>query len=247
MNQKPSSDEAYRSDLRAAQIELVKLQRHFIKHGRKLLIIFEGRDGSGKDGMIKTVSEHMSPRETRIIALPKPSDRELHLWYFQRYTAHLPAAGEIVLFNRSWYNRAGVERVMGFCNGAEVEAFFNSVVPFEALLVDSGIHILKYYLDIALDEQQRRLKKRREDPLKQWKLSPIDDQAVALWNEYSQARDDMLGRTNTALAPWYVVDANDKHSARLNVIRHVLASCDYRDKDRALGGPDPSIVATPTQ
>lgn len=232
----------YAKQLRAAQVELVKLQRHVIKNGQKILILFEGRDGSGKDSTIKRLTEHMSPRETRVVALPKPSDREKHSWYFQRYVPHLPASEEIVVFNRSWYNRAGVERVMGFCSTEELRAFFDNVIPFEHMLIDSGIRMLKYYLDIDKAEQKRRLALRREDPLKQWKLSPIDKMAVAKWQDYTDARDEMLARTSVASSPWFVVDANDKKIARLNVIRHILSHIDYHARDKKLPGVDAKIV-----
>ena len=183
----PLSKKEYKDSLRKLQIELVKLQRHFIKCDDKILLILEGRDASGKDGTIKRIVQHLSPRETRVVALGKPSDRERTSWYFQRYVPHLPVAQELVLFNRSWYNRAGVERVMGFCTEAEHEEFMGSVSNFENMLVRSGVKLLKYYLDIGKVEQKRRLKDRRTDPLKQWKVSPIDDQATKQWKAYSLA------------------------------------------------------------
>ncbi|HEY1504436.1 MAG TPA: polyphosphate kinase 2, partial [Stellaceae bacterium] len=184
----PLSNKAYEHTLLQLQIELVKLQRHVIAHGERVLIILEGRDTAGKDGAIKRIIEHMSPRETRVVALGPPSARDERSWYFQRYVPHLPAAGEVVLFNRSWYNRAGVERVMGFCSKAETEEFLETVPQFEAMLIRAGITVLKYYLDISKHEQKRRLADRRKDPLKQWKLSPIDNKAAKLWKLYSQAR-----------------------------------------------------------
>jgi polyphosphate kinase 2 len=223
-------------------VELVKLQRHIIQHGHKLLVILEGRDAAGKDGVAKRIIQHLSPRETRIVALGKPSDRDQHSWYFQRYAAHLPSAEEMVLFNRSWYNRAGVERVMGFCTDTELAQFFDAVVPFERMLVDSGIQILKYYLDISQDEQRRRLEERRTDPLKQWKVSPIDQVALKHWNAYSRARNKMLARTSNDVTPWFVVRADHKREARLNVIRHILARIDCPEKDEHAASPDVQIV-----
>jgi polyphosphate kinase len=234
--------EKYKKVLRALQIELVKLQNHVIKNNEKVLLLFEGRDAGGKDGMIKRIIAHLSPRETRVVALGKPSERETSAWYFQRYAPHLPYAQEIVLFNRSWYNRAGVERVMGFCTKIEYEAFIAQVPIFEQALIGSGVHLLKYYLDISRQEQKKRLKDRRTDPLKQWKLSPIDAAALDRWNDYTEARDEMLLRTSTAISPWHVVHADKKKPARLNVIRHILARLDYKKKDASLTEPDPSVV-----
>lgn len=236
------SDAKYEASLRKLQIELVKVERHIIKHDHRVLVIFEGRDASGKDGTIKRIAEHLSPRETRIVALGKPSDKERTSWYFQRYVQHLPAAQELVLFNRSWYNRAGVERVMGFCTDNEYENFMESVLPFEHLLIGSGIQIIKYYLDISKPEQKRRLRDRREDPLKQWKISPIDEAALEHWDAYSSARDEMLARTSSDLSPWIAVRADDKRVARLNVIRDILSrlTCPESDKHHAV--PDPNIV-----
>jgi polyphosphate kinase 2 len=236
------SKKLYKHSLRQLQVELVKLQRHFIKCDEKILIILEGRDASGKDGTIKRIIEHLSPRETRVVALGKPSDRDRTSWYFQRYVSHLPAAQECVLFNRSWYNRAGVERVMGFCTKAEHEEFMGSVSSFEAMLVRSGVTLLKYYLDISKTEQQKRLKARKFDPLKQWKISPIDDQAVKNWKAYSRARNEMLARSHSAIAPWTLVRANDKRLARLNIIRDLLGRLHYTKKDARLTRPDPRIV-----
>jgi polyphosphate kinase 2 len=237
------SENGYRDQLRNLQIELVRLQRHLIESGEKLLILLEGRDGAGKDGSIKAILEHMSPRESRTVALGKPSDREQGQWYFQRYVAHLPAAGEFVLFNRSWYNRAGVERVMGFCSKDECERFLDDVPVFEEMLIKSGIRLFKYYLDIDKAEQKRRLEARRDDPLKQWKISPIDEAALRHWSDYSKARDVMLSRTSTKLAPWTVVSANDKKAARLNLIHDLLNRMDYRQKGRVVRpAPDRKVV-----
>lgn len=233
---------AYKDSLHKLQVELVKLQRHFIKCDDKILIILEGRDASGKDGTIKRIVQHLSPRETRVVALGKPSDRDRTSWYFQRYVPYLPAAQELVLFNRSWYNRAGVERVMGFCTEAEHEEFMGSVSNFENMLVGSGVKLLKYYLDISKAEQKRRLRDRKEDPLKQWKVSPIDDQAIKHWKAYSRARNEMLARTHNPMAPWTLVRANDKRLARLNIIKDLLGRLHYTGKDDRLIRPDRRIV-----
>lgn len=233
----------YRAALRGLQIELVRLQRHLIETGGRLLILLEGRDGAGKDGAIKAVLEHMSPRESRAVALGKPSDREATQWYFQRYVPHLPAGGEFVLFNRSWYNRAGVEHVMGFCSQMAYEDFLTAVPVFEDMLIRDGVHLFKYYLDIDKAEQKRRLDARRKDPLKQWKISPIDEAALKHWKDYSRARDTMLSRTSTPASPWLVVQANDKRVARLNLIRDLLSRVEYKNKGRSGQlKPDRAIV-----
>jgi polyphosphate kinase 2 len=238
----PLSEKRYEHDLLRLQVELVKLQRHVIERGQRVLVIFEGRDAAGKDGTIKRIVQHMSPRDTRVVALGPPSDRDEHSWYFQRYVPHLPAAGEIVLFNRSWYNRAGVERVMGFCTKAETEEFLESVPGFEAMLVRGGITVLKYYLDITKAEQKRRLAERRKDPLKQWKLSPIDVKASKLWKAYSKARDRMFERTHSAVSPWTIARADDKEHARLNIIRDLLWRLEYPGRHRRLQRPNPDVV-----
>ena len=236
------SKKDYKEEMRKLQVELVKLQRHFIECNDKILIILEGRDASGKDGTIKRIVQHLSPRETRVVALGKPSDRDRSSWYFQRYVSHLPAAQELVLFNRSWYNRAGVERVMGFCTEAEHEEFMGSVSGFENMLVGSGVKLLKYYLDISKVEQKRRLNNRKTDPLKQWKVSPIDDQAIKYWKAYSLARNEMLARTHNRMTPWTLARANDKRLTRLNVIKDVLGRLHYTGKDQKLIRPDRQIV-----
>jgi polyphosphate kinase 2 len=233
---------AYETALRDLQIELVKVQKHIIRHGHKVLVIFEGRDASGKDGTVKRITEHLSPRETRVVALGRPSDKDRASWYFQRYVPYLPAAHELVLFNRSWYNRAGVELVMGFCTDVEYEGFLTEVVPFEHMLIGSGIQIMKYYLDISKKEQKARLQDRRDDPLKQWKTSPIDEVAVKHWQEYSDARDQMLARTSTPLSPWIIVRADDKRTARLNVIRDLISRLACPETDKHLARPDLSIA-----
>ncbi len=235
-------DRDYRRELHALQIELVKLQRHIIKRNDRIVVLFEGRDAAGKDGTIKRVIEHLSPREVRVVALGKPSDREVSSWYFERYVRYLPAASEMVLFNRSWYNRAGVERVMGFCTTREAEQFLEDAPVFEGLLVRSGIRLLKYYLDITKDEQRKRLKEREKDPLTQWKVSPIDETALKHWKDYSRARNEMLARTHTLIVPWHVVRADDKQRARLNVIRDLLSRLDYSGRSPKIRPPDPEIV-----
>ncbi|HYL02969.1 MAG TPA: polyphosphate kinase 2 [Steroidobacteraceae bacterium] len=232
----------YARDLHRLQIALVKLHRHVIARGRKVLVILEGRDAAGKDGVIKRIAEHLSPREVRVVAPGKPSNREVSEWYFQRFIAHLPAAEEIVLFNRSWYNRAGVEYVMSFCTPAEHEAFLDAAPPFERMLVRSGIHLLKYYLDISRREQVRRLRERRRDPLKQWKISPVDRAAQRHWRDYSRARDTMFRRTHHRDAPWVVVRADDKHQARLNVIRDMLARIPSPRAASKAARPDPRVA-----
>lgn len=234
--------ETYTEALQSLQVELVKLQRHLIKNDLRILILFEGRDASGKDGVIKRIVEHLSPRDTRVVALGKPSDRDQHSWYFQRYVPSLPVTQEMVLMNRSWYNRAGVEKVMGFCSAAEHEEFMQSVLPFERMLIGSGTQLFKYYLDISKGEQKRRLADRRVDPLKQWKISPIDKSAIRRWNDYSAARNEMFIRTHSDELPWHVVRADDKKLARLNVIRHLLSRVDCSDKDKHLAQPDPEVV-----
>ena len=236
------SPEDYDAQLHVLQVELVKLQRHFIGCGDRILVLLEGRDAAGKDGSIKRIVEYLSPRETRVVALGKPSDRDRRGWYFQRYVAQLPVAEELVLFNRSWYNRAGVEHVMGFCSKDEHEEFMHSVPKFEEMLVNSGIKLLKYYLDIGKDEQTRRLAERRRDPLKQWKSSPVDAVALKHWKAYSDARDTMLLRTHTAVAPWRIVRADDKRLARLNLMRDILSRLHYAGKKNKLVQSDPDIA-----
>ena len=234
--------EDYKTALHGLQVELVKLQRPLIKNNLRILLIFEGRDAAGKDGVIKRSSEYLSPRDTRVVALGKPSDRDTQSWYFQRYVAELPATGEMVLMNRSWYNRAGVEKVMGFCTKTEYEEFLQSVLPFERLLVNSGTQVFKYYLDITKPEQKRRLEDRRVDPLKQWKISPIDKTALRHWDDYSVARNEMFARSHSDDLPWHVVRADDKKLARLNVIRHLMSQVNCPDKNKHLAQPDAAIV-----
>ncbi len=237
-------EHTYEADLRLLQIELVKLQRHIIQKGKRLLVIFEGRDTAGKDGSIKSITENLSPRDTKVVALAAPSSIEEHEWYFQRYVAQLPSAGEMILFNRSWYNRAGVEKVMGFCTDDQYKLFISTVNDFESLLVRSNIQIVKYYLDISKEEQAKRLKDREKDPLKQWKISPIDQKAQKMWDAYSDARDKMLKQTSSSDAPWTVINANDKKLAHLNLIADLLSRFSYPEKDKKILKIDPKIVLT---
>ncbi|PUE65779.1 polyphosphate kinase 2 [Arcobacter caeni] len=232
----------YKKELYDLQIELVKFQKEVIEKDLKVCIIFEGRDTAGKDGIIKRFLQHLSPREVRSVALGIPSSRDKKSWYFQRYVPHLPSSQEIILFNRSWYNRAGVERVMNFCTDKELKCFFNEVSNFEQMLNHSGVIFFKYYLDISKDEQRLRLKDRKTDPLKQWKISPIDEKAEESWEKYSKARDDMFIRTSFAYAPWYVVNADDKREARINVIKHFLSNVEYAKKNEKLLAFDRDIV-----
>ena len=225
----------YFRELFRLQHELVKLQ-DWVQHQKlKVVVIFEGRDSAGKGGAIKRVTQRLNPRVCRVVALPAPTERERHQWYFQRYTAYLPTAGEMVLFDRSWYNRAGVERVMGFCTPDELEEFFRSVPEFERMLVRSGIILIKYWFSITDEEQELRFRMRIHDPLKQWKLSPMDLESRIHWEDYTKAKEEMLARTHTADAPWWVVEAVDKKRARLNCIAHLLSQVPYKDV------PKPSV------
>ena len=211
------------------QSELIQLQDWVVYHKHKVVVIFEGRDSAGKGGVIKRLAQRLNPRVVRTVALPAPSDREKSQWYFQRYVPHLPAGGEIVLFDRSWYNRAGVERVMGFASEPEVDQFFDDVPEFERMLVRSGIKVVKYWFSITDEEQQMRFLIRIHDPLKQWKLSPMDLQSRVRWEQYTKAKEEMLARTNIPEAPWYIVEGNDKKRARLNCIDHLLSLFPYED------------------
>ena len=235
-------DRHYKRTLRELQIELVKLQRHLLEKNQRVLVILEGRDGAGKDGTIKRLIEHMSPRDTRVHAPGKPSNREESQWYFQRFIRFLPSADEFVVFNRSWYNRAGVERVMGFADKSQIESFLENVVPFETMLVRDGIALRKYYLDISKKEQKKRLAARAKSPLKQWKISPIDAKATKMWDEYSEARDAMFERTSHPVAPWHIVHSDTKKIARLEFLRDLLATFSYPHKDKKLTRPDQSVV-----
>jgi polyphosphate kinase 2 len=222
----------YLRALKKLHVELVKLQE-WVKHaGLKVCVVFEGRDGAGKGGVIKAITERVSPRVFRVIALPAPTEREKSQMYVQRYLPHLPAAGEIVIFDRSWYNRAGVERVMGFCTDEQARHFLQAAPLVERAMVDSGIILLKYWLEVSPDEQTRRLESRINDGRKIWKLSPMDLKSYNRWYDYSRARDEMFAATDTAWAPWYVVRSDDKRRARLNVISHLLSQVPYKDVDR---------------
>lgn len=219
----------YFKALLALQAELIKLQDWVEHTGEKIAIIFEGRDAAGKGGVIKRITQRLNPRVCRVVALTKPSDRERTQWYFQRYVPHLPSGGEIVLFDRSWYNRSGVERVMGFATPDQVEQFFQDVPEFERMLVRSGIRLVKYWFSITDEEQQLRFLMRIHDPLKQWKLSPMDLQSRVRWEDYTKAKEETFARTNIPESPWFIVEANDKKRARLNCIHHLLDQIPYRD------------------
>lgn len=227
---KPKLDKKfYEKELARLQEELVKLQE-WVKHkGIKVVVIFEGRDAAGKGGVIKRITERLNPRVARVVALPAPNDRERTQWYFQRYIAHLPAAGEMVLLDRSWYNRAGVERVMGFCTDEEYQEFLRSVPYFERMIVRSGIILIKYWFSVSDEEQERRFQARLTDPVRRWKLSPMDLESRARWIEYSKAKDEMFAYTDIKQAPWYVVNSDDKKRARLNCITHLLSLIPYED------------------
>jgi len=225
--EKQSDRQTYFKELFRLQGELVKLQDWVVSNKLKVVVLFEGRDAAGKGGVIKRVTQRLNPRVCRVAALPAPSERERSQWYFQRYISHLPAGGEIVLFDRSWYNRAGVEKVMGFCNDDEYEEFFRSVPEFEKMLVRSGIILIKYWFSITDDEQHLRFMTRIHDPLKQWKLSPMDLESRRLWEQYTKAKEAMLERTHIPEAPWWVIEAVDKKKARLNCISHLLSQIEY--------------------
>ena len=220
----------YEKELTKLQIELLKFQNHVKEEGLKVLMIFEGRDAAGKGGTIKRITEHLNPRGARVVALEKPSDKETSQWYFQRYTQHLPSAGEIVLFDRSWYNRAGVEPVMGFCTPEEHHEFLREVPEFENMLVKSGIILMKFYFSVSKKEQARRFKKRETDPLKQYKLSPVDKESQKLWDKYTIAKFSMLMASNTDASPWTVIKSDNKKKARINCIKHILANVQYPNK-----------------
>ncbi|MER6126887.1 polyphosphate kinase 2 [Streptomyces sp. NPDC001795] len=221
--------EAYEKELLRLQTELVKLQEWVRADGARLVVIFEGRDAAGKGGTIKRVSEYLNPRVARIAALPKPTERERTQWYFQRYVEHLPAAGEIVLFDRSWYNRAGVEHVMGFCTPEEYQLFLRQCPIFERMLVEDRILLRKYWFSVSDAEQQERFRRRLEDPLRRWKLSPMDLESITRWEAYSRAKDEMLVHTDISEAPWYIVESDDKRRARINMIAHLLGSVPYHE------------------
>jgi polyphosphate kinase 2 len=235
----------YKQELMQLQLELLKLQETIQEKGERFLALFEGRDASGKGSCISRFTERLNPRHARSVALTKPTETERGQWYFQRYVAQLPTAGDMVLFDRSWYNRAGVERVMDFCTEAQSEAFLREVPDFEALLVRDGIRFFKFYLVIGREMQLLRFHERRHDPFKRWKITDIDLAAIDKWDDYTRAQDDIFKRTNSELAPWIIVRANDQRRARLETIRWVLTHSDYADKDtRAVGTPDAKIVGT---
>src|SRR3989338_1698626 len=221
----------YEKDLKSLQIELLKLQNHVKDKGIKILMIFEGRDAAGKGGTIKRITEHLNPRGARVVALDKPSDVEKTQWYFQRYSQHLPSAGEIVLFDRSWYNRGGVEPVMGFCTPEEHQEFLNHVSEFERMLVNSGIILFKFYFSVSKTEQARRFKERKTDPIKQFKLSPVDAASQELWDKYTTVKHSMLKASHTGSTPWIIIRSDNKKKARINCIRHILSSVQYPSKN----------------
>ncbi len=233
----------YERELRFLQIELLKFQGWARETGERVIMIFEGRDAAGKGGTIKRVMEHLNPRYAHVIALSKPTEAERGQWYFQRYVSHFPTAGDMALFDRSWYNRPGVERVMGFCTKSDVEDFFQEAPQFEAMLVQSGIKVIKFWLTVGREEQLRRFHARKNDPLKRWKLSPIDYASLGKWHDYTNARQEMFDRTHTDAAPWTIIRSNDKKRARLNAIRVILSQFDYSGKDHeVVGSTDPKIV-----
>jgi len=235
----------YEIEKRQLQIELLKLQGWVKETGQKLVLVFEGRDAAGKGGTIKRFTEHLNPRGSRTIALDKPNEREKTQWYFQRYVQHLPAAGEIVMFDRSWYNRAGVERVMGYCTADEYQLFVRQAPEFERMLVDSGIQLVKFWFSVTRGEQRSRFIVRQIDPVRQWKLSPTDLASLDKWDAYTEAKEAMFVHTDTAHAPWTVIKSNDKKRARLAALRHVLDRFDYTGRDHdAVGVPDPLIVGS---
>jgi len=227
----------------ALQVELLKFQAWAARSGTQHVLLFEGRDAAGKGGTIKRFMEHLNPRSAHVVALTKPSDRELTQWYFQRYVTHLPAAGEMVLFDRSWYNRAGVEQVMGFATDAQYEQFMTQAPVFEKMLVDSGISVTKYWFSVTASEQRTRFIIRQVDPVRQWKLSPMDLESLDKWDDYTEAKEAMFRRTDTAWAPWTTIKSNDKKRARINAMRHFLSRFDYDGKDaEVVGTPDPLVV-----
>ena len=221
----------YEKEIEKLQIELIKLQNWVKKYEKKIIIILEGRDAAGKGGTIKALREHLNPRGARVVALQKPSDVEKTQWYFQRYLDELPNGGEIVFFDRSWYNRAGVERVMNFCTNEQYKEFILQVSHLEQMLIESGYILFKFFLDVGRDEQRKRVDSRKDEPLKRWKLSPIDELSLNLWDEYTEAFEKMFSRTHTPFAPWIIVNSNDKKRARINLARLLLSKIDYEDKD----------------
>jgi polyphosphate kinase len=237
------SNEEYERLKRRLQIELLKLQNYARRTGARHVIVFEGRDAAGKGGTIQRFMEHLNPRSARVVALEKPSEREQTQWYFQRYITHLPAAGEMVLFDRSWYNRAGVEKVMGFCTPEQHAEFLQQAPLFEEMVVNNGIHLTKFWFSVSPAEQRTRFAIRLVDPVRQWKFSPMDMESVNRWDNYTEAKEEMFCATDTDIAPWIVVKSNDKKRARINAMRHLLAKFDYDEKDHeVVGEPDPLIV-----
>ena len=238
------ANDDYETQLRDLQIALVRTQTAAMQNGEKILVVLEGRDAAGKDGAIARITEHLAPRNTRMVALPKPTERETSQWYFQRYAVHLPAAGELVIFNRSWYNRAGVEHVMSFCTPEEHETFLRDVGAFEAMLTGSGLQIVKLWLDISREEQAKRLKARTSDPLKALKVSPLDGEAQKRWDDYTSARDEMLTRTHAEGAPWVVVHTDHKKASRINIMRHLLRVLAPKSVAKGVSKPDPDVLFT---
>jgi len=244
---KPLSTEDYEEEASLLEIELVKMQAWMKESGEKIVMVFEGRDAAGKGGTIKTFNEHLNPRGARVVALTKPSESERGQWYFQRYISQLPTAGEIVFFDRSWYNRAGVEHVMGFCSGHEYLEFMRQTPEFERMIVRSNIKLFKFWFSVSREEQLRRFLGRARDPLRQWKLSPMDVESLARWDEYTKAKEAMLFYTDTADAPWTVIRSDDKKRARLNAMRYVLARINYDGKDETLLETDPLVIGSAKQ
>ena len=244
MSEKKEFNKKYEKTLISLQQELVKLQEWVIQEGKKIVIIFEGRDAAGKGGTIKRVTEHLNPRHCRVVALSAPTEKEKTQWYFQRYVAHLPSAGEIVILDRSWYNRSGVEKVMGFCSDKEYINFLQTCPDFERMLISSGIQLIKYWFSVSPEEQIKRFQGRIDDPTKGWKLSPMDLESVNRWDDYSKAKDKMLEHTDTESSPWYIVESDNKKKARINCISHLLSLVEYSEveheeiklPDRALTG-----------
>ena len=235
----------YESQKRELQIELLKLQRWVKENDKRIVMLFEGRDAAGKGGTIKRFMEHLNPRGASVVALDKPNEREKGQWYFQRYINHLPTSGEMVLFDRSWYNRAGVERVMGFCSPVEYNQFMHQAPEFERMIINDGIILMKFWFSVGRKEQLRRFNKRKHDPLKQWKLSPMDLASLDRWDDYTRAKEDMFFYTNTATAPWTVIKSNCKKRARLEAMRYVLSQIPYEGKDETVArAPDPLIVSS---
>ena len=232
MDEKKSLSKKYNKKLKELQIELVKLQKWVIQEGKKIAIVFEGRDAAGKGGTIKRITENLNPRYCKVVALATPTEKEKSQWYYQRYVPFLPSAGEIVIFDRSWYNRGGVERVMGFCTEKQYINFLQTCPEFERMVISSGTQLIKYWFSVSAEEQMRRFKSRAEDPTKGWKLSPMDLESVNRWDEYSNAKDNMFEHTDTTFSPWFVVESDNKKKARINCINHLLASVKYSEVEQ---------------